>query len=70
MVLLGGVQTVSGPIVGAFVFAGLEEQLMRLTAYWRFALGLAIVLVVILFPRGIAGTILDWRARRSGGSSP
>ncbi len=70
MVLLGGLQTVSGPIVGAFVFAGLEEQLMRLTAYWRFALGLAIVLVVILFPRGIAGTILDWRARRSGGSSP
>ncbi len=70
MVLLGGVQTVSGPIVGAFVFAGLEEQLMRLTAYWRFALGLAIVLVVILFPRGIAGTILDWRARRSGGGAP
>ncbi len=70
MVLLGGLQTVSGPIVGAFVFAGLEEQLMRLTAYWRFALGLAIVLVVILFPRGIAGTILDWRARHSGGSSP
>ncbi len=67
MVLLGGVQTVSGPIVGAFVFAGLEEQLMRLTAYWRFALGLAIVLVVMLFPRGIAGTILDWRERRSGG---
>ncbi len=69
MVLLGGVQTVGGPIVGAFVFAGLEEQLMRLTAYWRFALGLAIVLVVILFPRGIAGTILDWRERRSGGGA-
>ncbi len=42
---------------------------MRMTSYWRFALGLAIVLVVILFPRGIAGTILDWRERRSGGGS-
>jgi branched-chain amino acid transport system permease protein len=63
MVLLGGVQTVSGPIVGAFAFAGLEEQLMRFTAYWRFVLGLVIVLLVILFPRGLVGTALDWRER-------
>jgi branched-chain amino acid transport system permease protein len=67
MVLLGGVQTMSGPIVGAFAFAGLEEQLMRFTAYWRFVLGLVIVLIVILFPKGLAGTVLDWRERRSGG---
>jgi branched-chain amino acid transport system permease protein len=66
MVLLGGVQTISGPIVGAFVFAGLEEQLMRFTAYWRFILGLVIVLLVILFPKGLAGTVTDWRERRSG----
>ena len=68
MVLLGGVQTISGPIIGAFVFAGLEEQLMRFTAYWRFILGLVIVLLVILFPKGLVGTVLDWRERRSGGN--
>jgi branched-chain amino acid transport system permease protein len=67
MVLLGGVQTVSGPIAGAFVFAGLEEQLVRLTAYWRFILGLIIVLLVMLFPKGLAGSVLAWRERRSGG---
>jgi branched-chain amino acid transport system permease protein len=66
MVLLGGVQTISGPIVGAFVFAGLEEQLMRFTSYWRFILGLVIVLLVMLFPKGIAGTAQDWRERRAG----
>jgi branched-chain amino acid transport system permease protein len=70
MVLLGGIQTISGPIVGAFVFAGLEEQLMRFTAYWRFILGLVIVLLVILFPKGLAGTVLEWRERRSGGDAP
>jgi branched-chain amino acid transport system permease protein len=69
MVLLGGVQTVSGPIAGAFVFAGLEEQLVRITAYWRFVLGLIIVLLVMLFPKGLAGSVLAWRERRSGDRS-
>jgi branched-chain amino acid transport system permease protein len=64
MVLLGGVQTVSGPILGAFVFHGLQEQLVRFTPYWRFILGLVIVLLVVLFPKGLVGTAVDWRERR------
>ena len=64
MVLLGGLQTISGPIVGAFVFAGLEEQLMRFTTFWRFALGMIVVLLVILFPKGLAGMAVAWRERR------
>jgi len=64
MVLLGGVQTVAGPVIGAFAYMGLNEQLMKLTAYWRFVLGLSIVLLVVLFPRGLVGTWLFWRARR------
>lgn len=63
MVLLGGLQTMSGPVVGAIVYAGLEEQLMRFTTYWRFILGLVIVLLVIVFPKGLVGTLLDWRSR-------
>jgi branched-chain amino acid transport system permease protein len=39
MVLLGGVQTVSGPIIGAFAYAGLSDQLAKMTMYWRFGLG-------------------------------
>jgi branched-chain amino acid transport system permease protein len=65
MVLLGGVQTVSGPIVGAFAFAGLSEQLVRATAYWRSVLGAAIVVLVIVFPQGLVGGLLRWRERRS-----
>jgi branched-chain amino acid transport system permease protein len=67
MVLLGGVQTVAGPIVGAFAYAGLSEQLMKATMYWRFVLGLSIVMLVVLFPRGLVGaslTLLErWRNR-------
>ncbi len=40
MVLLGGVQTVSGPIVGAFAFAWPAGRLVRaIPEYWRFVLG-------------------------------
>jgi branched-chain amino acid transport system permease protein len=63
MVLLGGVQTVSGPIIGAFAYAGLSDQLAKMTMYWRFGLGLSIVLLVVLFPRGLVGATLSLRER-------
>ncbi|MBE9603342.1 ABC transporter permease [Acetobacteraceae bacterium H6797] len=59
MVLLGGVQTVTGPILGAIAYAGLQEQLMRVTDHWRLVLGLAIILLVLFFPQGLAGAIRD-----------
>jgi branched-chain amino acid transport system permease protein len=71
-VLLGGVQTVSGPIVGAIVFTGLEEQLSRATEYWRAVLGAIIIVLVLAFPEGLAGFAQRWwersqlRERRGG----
>jgi branched-chain amino acid transport system permease protein len=35
MVLLGGIQTLTGPIVGASVYATLQDTVMRQTEYWR-----------------------------------
>jgi branched-chain amino acid transport system permease protein len=63
MVLLGGVETVMGPIVGAIVFKALSIWLISQTDYSRLILGAAIVFIVILFPKGIVGTFADWRAR-------
>ncbi|WP_119460006.1 ABC transporter permease [Rhodospirillaceae bacterium SYSU D60014] len=57
MVLLGGVQTLSGPIVGAAVFHGLETEMVRYTDYWRLLLGLTIILLVLVFPQGIVGAL-------------
>jgi branched-chain amino acid transport system permease protein len=55
MVLLGGLQTLAGPIVGAAAYHGLAVELTRATEHWRLVLGAAIVLLVIAFPQGIAG---------------
>jgi len=55
MVLLGGLQTLAGPIVGAVAYHALTVELTRTTEHWRLALGLAIVVLVLVFPQGIAG---------------
>ncbi len=63
MVLLGGVQTLSGPIVGAAVFTGLEDEIIRRTDYWRAILGVVIIVLVLAFPLGIVGFVRARLAR-------
>ncbi len=64
MVLLGGVQTVAGPLIGALIYTGLYDGLESSLSFWRFALGAAIILLVMLFPEGVAGAVQKyWRAR-------
>ena len=55
MVLLGGVQTLAGPVVGAVSFTWLHDTVARNTDYWRAMLGAIILILVLLFPQGIAG---------------
>ena len=55
MVLLGGVQTLAGPVVGAATFTWLHDTVARNTDYWRATLGAIILLLVLLCPQGIAG---------------
>ncbi len=57
MVLLGGVQTVVGGVVGAFTFTWLHDTVARNTEYWRAMLGTIILVLVLLFPQGIAGFV-------------
>ncbi len=57
MVLMGGVQTLIGPVVGAAVFIGLQDWIVRSTTYWQAVLGAAIILITVLFPEGIVGTL-------------
>ncbi|MCC7347750.1 MAG: branched-chain amino acid ABC transporter permease, partial [Variibacter sp.] len=67
MVLLGGVQTLTGPIAGASAFALLQDTIMRQTEYWRALLGGIILLLVLAFPSGLAGAAskLRWPLRRT-----
>jgi branched-chain amino acid transport system permease protein len=57
MVLLGGIQTLTGPIVGAAVLTVLQDNVMRQTAFWRGLLGAVILLLVLVFPGGIVGAL-------------
>jgi len=67
MVLLGGVQTLAGPIVGAVSFTWLHDTVARNTEYWRAMLGGIILVLVLLFPQGIAGYAQRLLARLPGG---
>jgi branched-chain amino acid transport system permease protein len=57
MVLLGGIQTLAGPVVGAFTFTWLHDTVARNTEYWRAMLGAIILILVLVFPQGISGSI-------------
>jgi branched-chain amino acid transport system permease protein len=63
MVLLGGIQTLSGPIAGATAFAILQDTIMRQTEYWRALLGGVILLLVLVFPSGLVGALDKLRLR-------
>jgi branched-chain amino acid transport system permease protein len=69
MVLLGGVETVSGGIVGAIVYKALNIWLVSQTDLSKLLLGAFIVLIVVAFPKGIVGTLEVIRRRHGGGSS-
>ncbi|MFO1168550.1 MAG: ABC transporter permease [Rhodoblastus sp.] len=64
MVLLGGIDAISGPVVGATVFLFLQDQIARHVEYWRAMLGMFILALVLLFPAGIAGSLASWAKRR------
>jgi branched-chain amino acid transport system permease protein len=55
MVLLGGLETLTGPVVGAAIFTWLRDTLARETDFWRAVLGLVILVIVVAFPQGLVG---------------
>jgi branched-chain amino acid transport system permease protein len=57
MVLLGGVETVSGAVVGAIVFKALNIWLVSQTDLSKLVLGAVIVLIVVALPKGIVGVL-------------
>ncbi|OLP56371.1 hypothetical protein BJF92_15825 [Rhizobium rhizosphaerae] len=64
IIIVGGLGTVSGPILGALIFLLLEEFLGGLTTYWHFWFGLFLIAVVVLAKGGLAG-LLNGRGART-----
>jgi len=66
MTLMGGFNTLSGPLVGSAVYIGLESEISRISIVWRLILGLIILAVVVLFPQGIMGAVNRRLLRKKG----
>jgi branched-chain amino acid transport system permease protein len=57
MTLLGGLGTVFGPVVGAFVVVGMQNYLAQIGAWVLVVQGLIFVVCVLTFRRGIVGEL-------------
>ena len=55
MVLVGGVETLAGGVVGALVFRAASIWTLSHTDYSKLVIGVAIVVLVLAFPRGLLG---------------
>ena len=64
VVLLGGLNALAGPLVGAAAFTWLQDALARATDYWRAATGAIILVLVLMFPAGIGGALQRLRPAR------
>jgi len=67
MVLLGGLNALAGPLLGAAAFTWMQDSLARSTEYWRAATGGLILLIVLVFPLGIGGALSRLLALRLRG---
>jgi len=56
MVVMGGIGTLVGPVVGAMLFILIQEVLSSYTEHWMIFTGLVFVLIVIFLPGGLVGT--------------
>jgi branched-chain amino acid transport system permease protein len=67
MVILGGVATTAGPVLGAAALLLLEDLLAASTQHWQIILGPILVLVVLFARRGLAGLLPGARAEADRG---
>ncbi len=59
MVMLGGIQTLSGPLWGAALFTWLQDAAARNFDYWRAATGMGVLALVLVLPNGIGSFIRE-----------
>lgn len=63
--LLGGIGTLTGPMLGAFIFIAMREIVQRFTENWMLAFGIVLLVIIGAFRGGIVGTIVQaWERRR------
>ncbi len=66
MSVLGGINQFFGPMVGAVILILIEDIVGAHTEYWSLLIGSIILIMVIGFPKGLVGSVLDIIARIRG----
>jgi branched-chain amino acid transport system permease protein len=72
MVFLGGVGTVAGPVLGAFILTFLPEVLRGFQQYHMIIYAIGVIIILIFAPSGLVGlakTVLQGRSLEKGGKS-
>ena len=59
MSIIGGTGIFLGPFFGAAIFFILEQIIIQFTENWMFFLGIVLIPIVLFFPKGVFGTLLD-----------
>lgn len=62
--LVGGIGTLSGPIVGTILIVVLSQRLQFLQDYRMLVFGPVLTLLIIFYPRGIVGAVAIWTQKR------
>ena len=65
MVIVGGVQTLAGPLVGALVVVTMQNYFASFAEIVLMLQGLVFIVVVLVFRRGVVGEWKAWRERRA-----
>jgi branched-chain amino acid transport system permease protein len=66
MAMFGGMRQFYGPILGAVIFAYLEEKLLtKFPYYYKLSFGIVLVIAILYMPDGIVGVVQKIRARIS-----
>ena len=75
MVIFGGIGTMYGPIIGAAIFYVLQDYLIKATPFYMIIFGVIMVLIVLVMPKGVFGTIESFVSKKReadghGGNGP
>ncbi len=63
--LLGGLGTLTGPLVGSLLFIAMREVIQRFTEHWMLGFGIVLLLIIGVFRGGVVGTLQQLLARRA-----
>jgi len=65
VVILGGLGTLIGPLLGAVIFVLLKHEISAYTDHWHIVIGILLIATVLSGGRGIYGQLEHWLTRRT-----